>query len=152
MVASSLKRQGGYLWACKNYGGDVQSDSVAQGYGSPGLMTSMLMSPDGKLVETESAHGTVARHYRRYLQGMEPLTNPIATIFAWTRGLGHRGRMDGTADVQNFTAMLEKICVDVVVSGQMTQDLARLVAHDHPFLTTSAFIDVVAAEIGWRIH
>jgi isocitrate dehydrogenase len=152
MVASNLKWEGGYLWACKNYDGDVQSDSVAQGYGSPGLMISLLMSPDGKLVETESAHGTVARHYQRYLQGMEPLTNPIATIFAWTRGLGHRGRMDGTPDVQNFTSMLEKICIDVVASGQMTQDMARLIGADHPFLTTTEFIDVVAAEIGRRIH
>jgi isocitrate dehydrogenase len=152
MVASNLKWEGGYLWACKNYDGDVHSDSVAQGYGSAGLMTSLLMSPDGNLIESETAHGTVARHYLQWQRDGEAVTNPMATIFAWTRGLAHRGRLDGTPEVQRFTDMLEKTCVDVVESGKMTRDLAQLIRPDFPYLTTTAFIDEVAAEIRRRVR
>ena len=138
MVASNLKWSGGYLWACKNYDGDVQSDTVAQGYGSLGLMTSVLMSPDGKAVEAEAAHGTVTRHYRMHQQGKPTSTNPIASIYAWTRGLQYRGRFDGTPDVVAFAETLEKVCVDVVESGRMTKDLAILIRADHPYLTTES--------------
>jgi isocitrate dehydrogenase len=151
MVAASLKWTGGYLWACKNYDGDVQSDTVAQGYGSLGLMTSVLMSPDGKAVEAEAAHGTVTRHYRLHQQGKPTSTNPIASIYAWTRGLQFRGRMDGTPDVVRFAETLEKVCVDVVESGRMTKDLAILIRPDHPFLTTEAFMDAINEELQRRM-
>lgn len=152
MVASNLKWSGGYLWACKNYDGDVQSDTVAQGYGSLGLMTSVLMSPDGKTVEAEAAHGTVTRHYRMHQQGKPTSTNPIASIYAWTRGLQARGRMDGTPDVVNFATLLEKVCVDMVESGKMTKDLAILIRPDHPYLTTEAYMAEVDAELKRRMH
>jgi isocitrate dehydrogenase len=152
MVASNLKWSGGYLWACKNYDGDVQSDTVAQGYGSLGLMTSVLMSPDGKTVEAEAAHGTVTRHYRMHQQGKPTSTNPIASIYAWTRGLIFRGRMDGTPDVIKFAETLEKVCVDVVESGRMTKDLAILIRPDHPYLTTEEFLGAVDAELKTRMQ
>ncbi|MBL8523757.1 MAG: NADP-dependent isocitrate dehydrogenase [Betaproteobacteria bacterium] len=151
MVASNLKWSGGYLWACKNYDGDVQSDTVAQGYGSLGLMTSVLMSPDGKTVEAEAAHGTVTRHYRMHQQGKPTSTNPIASIYAWTRGLIFRGKMDGTPDVVKFAETLEKVCVDVVESGRMTKDLAILIRPDHPYLTTEEFLGAVDAELKARM-
>jgi isocitrate dehydrogenase len=140
MVASALKWEGGYLWACKNYDGDVQSDTVAQGFGSLGLMTSVLMSPDGKTVEAEAAHGTVTRHYRRHQRGEETSTNPIASIFAWTRGLAARGRMDGTPEVVEFADTLERVCIQTVESGSMTKDLALLIGPDQPFQTTQEFL------------
>jgi len=151
MVAASLKWTGGYLWACKNYDGDVQSDTLAQGYGSLGLMTSVLMSPDGKTIESEAAHGTVTRHYRLHQQGKPTSTNPIASIYAWTRGLQYRGNMDQTPDVVKFAQTLEKVCVDVVESGKMTKDLAILIRADHPFLTTEAFMDAVDNELKRRL-
>ena len=147
MVASNLKWSGGYLWACKNYDGDVQSDTVAQGYGSLGLMTSVLMSPDGSTIEAEAAHGTVTRHYRMHQQGKPTSTNPIASIYAWTRGLQYRGKFDGTPDVVDFALALEKACVDVVESNKMTKDLAILIAPDHPFLTTEAYMAEVEAQL-----
>ena len=151
MVAACLKWSGGYLWACKNYDGDVQSDTVAQGYGSLGLMTSVLMSPDGKTIESEAAHGTVTRHYRLHQQGKPTSTNPIASIYAWTRGLQYRGKMDGTPDVVEFAQTLEKVCVDVVESGRMTKDLAILIRPDHPYLTTEGFMDAVDGELRQRL-
>jgi isocitrate dehydrogenase len=151
MVASNLKWNGGYLWACKNYDGDVQSDTVAQGYGSLGLMTSVLTTPDGKTVESEAAHGTVTRHYRMHQQGKPTSTNPIASIYAWTRGLQYRGRMDGTPDLVKFAETVEKVCVDVVESGKMTKDLATLIRADHPFLTTDEYLDAVDAELKRRM-
>ncbi|VBB69032.1 Isocitrate dehydrogenase [NADP] [invertebrate metagenome] len=141
MVASVLKWQGGFIWACKNYDGDVQSDSVAQGFGSLGLMTSVLMSPDGKTIEAEAAHGTVVRHYRDYQAGRETSTNPIASIFAWTRGLQFRGRFDNTPDVIHFADTLEKVCVTTVEKGHMTRDLALLIDPHQPWLTTSQFFN-----------
>ncbi|MFN5321849.1 MAG: NADP-dependent isocitrate dehydrogenase [Planctomycetota bacterium] len=147
MVACNLKWSGGYLWACKNYDGDVQSDTVAQGYGSLGLMTSVLMSPDGKTIEAEAAHGTVTRHYRLHQQGKPTSTNPIASIYAWTRGLQYRGRIDNTPDVVQFAETLEKVCVNVVESGRMTKDLATLIRADHAYLTTEQFMDAVDAEL-----
>jgi isocitrate dehydrogenase len=152
MVASNLKWSGGYLWACKNYDGDVQSDTVAQGYGSLGLMTSVLMSPDGKTVESEAAHGTVTRHYRMHQQGKPTSTNPIASIFAWTRGLQHRGRMDGTPEVTNFALMLEKVCVEMVEAGHMTKDLALLIGDTQKFETTEDFLSTIDAELKRRMH
>jgi len=152
MVAASLKWTGGYLWACKNYDGDVQSDTLAQGYGSLGLMTSVLMSPDGKTIESEAAHGTVTRHYRLHQQGKPTSTNPIASIYAWTRGLQYRGNMDHTPEVVKFAQTLEKVCVDVVESGKMTKDLAILIRADHPYLTTEAFMDAVDAELKKRLE
>jgi isocitrate dehydrogenase len=140
MVAAALKWEGGYVWACKNYDGDVQSDTVAQGFGSLGLMTSVLMTPDGKTVEAEAAHGTVTRHFRQHQQGKETSTNPIASIFAWTRALHHRGRMDGTDDVMEFAETLERVCVQTVENGKMTKDLALLVGDDQPFQTTQEFL------------
>ena len=140
MVASCLKWEGGYVWACKNYDGDVQSDTVAQGYGSLGLMTSVLMTPDGKIVEAEAAHGTVTRHYRQHQQGKPTSTNPIASIFAWTQGLHHRGRMDDTPDVMHFAETLERVCVETVESGKMTKDLALLIGPDQEFQTTEEFL------------
>ena len=151
MVASNLKWSGGYLWACKNYDGDVQSDTLAQGYGSLGLMTSVLMSPDGKTVEAEAAHGTVTRHYRLHQQGKPTSTNPIASIYAWTRGLQYRGKMDGTPEVVKFADTLERVCVDVVESGRMTKDLATLIRADHPYQTTEAFMDSVDQELKKRL-
>jgi isocitrate dehydrogenase len=151
MVASNLKWSGGYLWACKNYDGDVQSDTVAQGYGSLGLMTSVLTTPDGKTVEAEAAHGTVTRHYRLHQQGKPTSTNPIASIYAWTRGLIYRGKMDNTPDVVKFAETLEKVCVDTVESGKMTKDLAILIRPDHPFLTTEEFMDAVDTELKKRM-
>ena len=139
MVAAALKWEGGYVWACKNYDGDVQSDTVAQGFGSLGLMTSVLMTPDGK-VEAEAAHGTVTRHYRQHQQGKPTSTNPIASIFAWTRGLEHRGKLDSTPEVVDFAEKLEQVCVETVESGQMTKDLALLVGKDQPFLNTEDFL------------
>ncbi|MFN9248080.1 MAG: NADP-dependent isocitrate dehydrogenase [Planctomycetota bacterium] len=147
MVACNLKWSGGYLWACKNSDGDVQSDTVAQGYGSLGLMTSVLMSPDGKTIEAEAAHGTVTRHYRLHQQGKPTSTNPIASIYAWTRGLQYRGRIDNTPDVVQFAETLEKVCVNVVESGRMTKDLATLIRADHAYLTTEQFMDAVDAEL-----
>jgi isocitrate dehydrogenase len=147
MVAAALKWEGGYVWACKNYDGDVQSDTVAQGFGSLGLMTSVLMTPDGKTVEAEAAHGTVTRHYRQHQQGKPTSTNPIASIFAWTQGLSARGKMDGTPDVTAFAETLEKVCVDTVEGGQMTKDLALLIGPDAPWLTTEAFLDAIDANL-----
>ena len=140
MVACALKWNGGYVWACKNYDGDVQSDTVAQGFGSPGLMTSVLLTPDGKTVETEAAHGTVTRHYRQHQQGRETSTNPIASVFAWTRGLIYRGRFDDTPDVVAFAETLEKLCVATVESGFMTRDLALLIGPDQKWMNTQAFL------------
>jgi isocitrate dehydrogenase len=143
MVASALKWEGGYVWACKNYDGDVQSDTVAQGFGSLGLMTSVLMTPDGRTVEAEAAHGTVTRHYRQHQQGKPTSTNPIASIFAWTRGLSYRGRMDDTPEVTGFAETLERVCVETVERGQMTKDLALLIGPDQPFLTTQEFLAAI---------
>ncbi|HEY3545478.1 MAG TPA: NADP-dependent isocitrate dehydrogenase [Propionicimonas sp.] len=140
MVASAMKWEGGYVWACKNYDGDVQSDTVAQGFGSLGLMTSVLMTPDGKTVEAEAAHGTVTRHYRMHQQGKPTSTNPIASIFAWTGGLKHRGKLDGTPEVTAFAETLEQICIETVESGKMTKDLALLVGPDQEYLTTEEFL------------
>ncbi|WP_101457606.1 NADP-dependent isocitrate dehydrogenase [Brucella melitensis] len=143
MVASALKWSGGYVWACKNYDGDVQSDIVAQGFGSLGLMTSVLMTPDGKTVEAEAAHGTVTRHYRQHQKGEETSTNSIASIFAWTRGLAHRAKLDNNADLKKFAETLEKVCVDTVESGFMTKDLALLIGPDQPWLSTAGFLDKI---------
>ncbi len=143
MVASSLKWHGKFVWACKNYDGDVQSDSVAQGFGSLGLMTSVLMTPDGRTVEAEAAHGTVTRHFREHQAGRETSTNPIASIFAWTRGLLHRAKLDHNADLRRFAEALEKVCVDTVVSGNMTKDLAILIGPKQPYLSTTQFLDKI---------
>jgi len=147
MVAASLKWGGGYVWACKNYDGDVQSDTVAQGFGSLGLMTSVLMTPDGKTVEAEAAHGTVTRHYRQHQAGQPTSTNPIASIFAWTRGLAHRGALDSTPEVTGFAETLERICIETVESGQMTKDLALLIGPDTPWLTTEDFLAAIDANL-----
>ncbi|MGB3646498.1 MAG: NADP-dependent isocitrate dehydrogenase, partial [Mesorhizobium sp.] len=143
MVASSLKWSGGYVWACKNYDGDVQSDTVAQGFGSLGLMTSVLMTPDGKTVEAEAAHGTVTRHYRQHQKGQETSTNSIASIFAWTRGLAHRAKLDDNADLKRFSETLEKVCIQTVESGFMTKDLSLLIGPDQPWLSTTGFLDKI---------
>lgn len=143
MVASSLKWHGGYVWACKNYDGDVQSDTVAQGFGSLGLMTSVLMTPDGQTVEAEAAHGTVTRHYRRWQKGEKTSTNPIASIYAWTGGLKHRAKLDGTPAVANFAETLEQTIISTVEGGQMTKDLAMLIASDHEWLDTEGFMDAL---------
>lgn len=143
MVASALKWSGGYVWACKNYDGDVQSDTVAQGFGSLGLMTSVLFTPDGKTVEAEAAHGTVTRHYREHQKGKSTSTNSIASIFAWTRGLTHRAKLDGNDKLAKFSATMEKVCVDTVEQGFMTKDLALLVGPDQKWLTTEGFLDKV---------
>ena len=143
MVACALKWSGKFVWACKNYDGDVQCDTVAQGYGSLGLMTSVLMTPDGKTVESEAAHGTVTRHYRQHQQGKETSTNPIASIFAWTRGLAHRGKLDGNDELIKFANTLEEVCINTVESGQMTKDLALLVGKDTKFLTTNQFLEAI---------
>ena len=147
MVASALKWSGKFIWACKNYDGDVQSDQVAQGFGSLGLMTSILMTPDGKTIEAEAAHGTVTRHYRMHQQGKSTSTNPIASIFAWTGGLKFRGKMDETPDVVRFAETLEKVCVDTVESGAMTKDLAILVGPDQPWMTTEQFFDTIVKNL-----
>jgi isocitrate dehydrogenase len=143
MVAAALKWSGGYVWACKNYDGDVQSDTVAQGFGSLGLMTSVLMTPDGKVVEAEAAHGTVTRHYREHQKGKETSTNSIASIFAWTRGLAHRAKLDNNPALAKFSSTLEKVCVDTVESGFMTKDLALLVGADQKWLSTTGFLDKI---------
>jgi isocitrate dehydrogenase len=143
MVAAALKWSGGYVWACKNYDGDVQSDTVAQGFGSLGLMTSVLMTPDGKTVEAEAAHGTVTRHYREHQKGKETSTNSIASIFAWTRGLAHRAKLDDNAALAKFATTLEQVCVGTVEAGHMTKDLALLVGADQPWLSTGGFLDKV---------
>ncbi len=143
MVASALKWSGGYVWACKNYDGDVQSDTVAQGFGSLGLMTSVLMTPDGKTVEAEAAHGTVTRHYREHQKGKETSTNSIASIFAWTRGLAHRAKLDNNEELKAFALALEKVCVDTVEAGFMTKDLALLVGADQKWLSTTGFLDKI---------
>jgi len=151
MVAAALKWEGGYVWACKNYDGDVQSDTVAQGFGSLGLMTSVLMTPDGKTVEAEAAHGTVTRHYRQWQKGEKTSTNPIASIFAWTRGLAHRGKVDGTPAVTAFADTLEQVCVDTVEAGQMTKDLALLISRDAPWLTTDEFMNALDQNLAKRL-
>ncbi len=147
MVAAAMKWEGGYVWACKNYDGDVQSDTVAQGFGSLGLMTSVLMTPDGKTVEAEAAHGTVTRHYRMHQQGKPTSTNPIASIFAWTGGLKHRGKLDGTPEVTEFAETLERVCVETVEEGKMTKDLALLVGPDQAFLSTEDFLAALDANL-----
>ena len=147
MVASALKWSGGYVWACKNYDGDVQSDIVAQGFGSLGLMTSVLLTPDGKTVEAEAAHGTVTRHYRQHQKGQSTSTNSIASIFAWTRGLAHRAKLDDNAELAKFAATLEKVCVDTVEAGFMTKDLALLVGPEQQWLTTEGFLDKVSENL-----
>jgi isocitrate dehydrogenase len=147
MVAQVLKWEGGVVWACKNYDGDVQSDVVAQGFGSLGLMTSVLMTPDGRTVEAEAAHGTVTRHYRQHQQGKPTSTNPVASIFAWTRGLEHRGKLDGTPEVSAFAKTLEDVCVATIEAGDMTKDLALLVGPDTPFLTTQDFLAALDANL-----
>ena len=147
MVAQVMKWEGGYVWACKNYDGDVQSDTIAQGFGSLGLMTSVLMTPDGKTVEAEAAHGTVTRHYREHQKGNKTSTNPIASIFAWTGGLKHRGKLDGTPEVTRFAETLEQVCIEAVEDGEMTKDLALLVAKDAPFLHTEDFLAALDARL-----
>ncbi len=151
MVACAMKWSGGFVWACKNYDGDVQSDTVAQGFGSLGLMTSVLMTPDGGTVEAEAAHGTVTRHYRQHQAGKETSTNPIASIFAWTRGLAYRAKIDGTPELEAFATTLEQVCVDMVESGKMTKDLAVLIGPDQAWLTTSQFLDAVDAGLRARL-
>jgi isocitrate dehydrogenase len=152
MVAAALKWEGGYVWACKNYDGDVQSDTVAQGFGSLGLMTSVLMTPDGKTVEAEAAHGTVTRHFREHEKGNPTSTNPIASIFAWTRGLAARGRMDDTPEVTQFADTLERVCIETVESGKMTKDLALLIGPDQPFQTTQDFLASIDENLQKEMH
>ena len=147
MVACAMKWSGKYIWACKNYDGDVQSDTVAQGYGSLGLMTSVLRTPDGKIAEAEAAHGTVTRHYRQHQAGKETSTNPIASIFAWTRGLSHRGNLDGNQELIKFADSLEKVCVETVESGSMTKDLAILIDKNQKFLTTNQFLEAINSNL-----
>ncbi|MEA2884001.1 MAG: isocitrate dehydrogenase, partial [Bradyrhizobium sp.] len=147
MVAAAMKWSGGYVWACKNYDGDVQSDVVAQGFGSLGLMTSVLMTPDGKTVEAEAAHGTVTRHYRQHQKGQETSTNSVASIYAWTRGLAHRAKLDSNAELAKFASTLEKVVVDTVEAGDMTKDLAILVGADQKWLSTTGFLDKVAENL-----
>ncbi|MET3508626.1 MULTISPECIES: NADP-dependent isocitrate dehydrogenase [Plantibacter] len=151
MVASAMKWEGGYVWACKNYDGDVQSDTVAQGFGSLGLMTSVLATPDGKIVEAEAAHGTVTRHYRQHQQGKPTSTNPIASIFAWTRGLQHRGVLDGNQELIEFAATLEDVVIKTVESGAMTKDLALLVGSDQAYQTTEEFLETISANLKARL-
>jgi isocitrate dehydrogenase len=151
MVAQAIKGAGGYLWACKNYDGDVQSDVVAQGFGSLGLMTSVLMTPDGETVEAEAAHGTVTRHYRQWQKGEKTSTNPIASIYAWTQGLAHRGKVDNTPSVSDFALALEQACVDTVEGGQMTKDLALLIGGDASWLTTDEFMTAVADNLAAKL-
>ncbi|MEU4566825.1 NADP-dependent isocitrate dehydrogenase [Micromonospora sp. NPDC023956] len=151
MVAAALKWEGGFVWACKNYDGDVQSDTVAQGFGSLGLMTSVLMTPDGRTVEAEAAHGTVTRHYRQWQKGEKTSTNPIASIYAWTRGLAHRGKLDNTPAVTEFANTLEQVIIDTVESGQMTKDLALLIGRDAPWLTTDEFMNVLDENLARKL-
>ncbi|UQU68729.1 NADP-dependent isocitrate dehydrogenase [Couchioplanes caeruleus] len=151
MVAAALKWEGGYVWACKNYDGDVQSDTVAQGFGSLGLMTSVLMTPDGNTVEAEAAHGTVTRHYRQWQKGEKTSTNPIASIFAWTGGLKHRGKLDGTPEVTQFAETLERVCIETVEGGQMTKDLALLISRDAPWLTTDEFMNALDENLARKL-
>jgi isocitrate dehydrogenase len=152
MVACAMKWNGAYIWACKNYDGDVQSDTVAQGFGSLGLMTSVLMSPDGRVVEAEAAHGTVTRHYRMHQQGKETSTNPIASIFAWTRGLAHRGKLDNNNDLTKFSETLESVCVETVESGSMTKDLAILINKSAKYLTTNEFLEQINSNFKKKIN
>ena len=152
MVACAMKWNGNYIWACKNYDGDVQSDTVAQGFGSLGLMTSVLMTPDGKTIEAEAAHGTVTRHYRMHQQGKETSTNPIASIFAWARGLYHRAKLDDNQDLKKFVKSLEKTCIQVVENGSMTKDLAILIGPDAKFLTTNQFLDVIDKNLKEKLN
>jgi isocitrate dehydrogenase len=152
MVACAMKWNGAYIWACKNYDGDVQSDTVAQGFGSLGLMTSVLMSPDGKIVEAEAAHGTVTRHYRMHQQGKETSTNPIASIFAWTRGLAHRGKLDNNNDLTKFSKTLESVCVETVESGSMTKDLAILIDKSAKYLTTNEFLEQINSNLKKKLN
>ena len=152
MVACAMKWSGGYVWACKNYDGDVQSDTVAQGFGSLGLMTSVLMTPDGKTVESEAAHGTVTRHFRMHQQGKETSTNPIASIFAWTRGLAHRGKLDGNDELIKFASSLEKVCVETVENGLMTKDLAILIDKSAKYLTTNQFLEAIDNNLKKKIN
>jgi isocitrate dehydrogenase len=152
MVACAMKWNGAYIWACKNYDGDVQSDTVAQGFGSLGLMTSVLMSPDGKTVEAEAAHGTVTRHYRMHQQGKETSTNPIASIFAWTRGLAHRGKLDGNNELIKFSETLENVCIETVESGSMTKDLAILIDKTAKYLTTNEFLEAINSNFKKKLN
>ena len=152
MVACAMKWNGGYVWACKNYDGDVQSDTVAQGFGSLGLMTSVLMTPDGKTVESEAAHGTVTRHYRMHQQGKETSTNPIASIFAWTRGLAHRGKLDNNDELIKFASSIEKVCVETVEDGLMTKDLAILIDKNSKYLTTNQFLEAIDGNLKKRLN
>ena len=152
MVACAMKWSGKYIWACKNYDGDVQSDTMAQGYGSLGLMTSTLLTPDGKVMEAEAAHGTVTRHYRMHQQGKETSTNPIASIFAWTRGLAHRGKLDNNNELIMFSDTLEKVCIDAVESGSMTKDLAILLSPSTKFLTTNQFLDELDGRLKKKLN
>ena len=152
MVACAMKWHGKYIWACKNYDGDVQSDTVAQGYGSLGLMTSVLRTPDGKVAEAEAAHGTVTRHYRQHQTGKETSTNPIASIFAWTRGLSHRGKLDGNEELIKFAETLEKVCIETVESGSMTKDLAILISKDQKFLTTNQFLEAINSNLKKKLN
>ncbi len=152
MVACAMKWSGKYIWACKNYDGDVQSDTMAQGYGSLGLMTSTLLTPDGKIMEAEAAHGTVTRHYRMHQQGKETSTNPIASIFAWTRGLAHRGKLDNNDALIKFAQTLEKVCIECVESGSMTKDLAILIGPDSKYLTTNQFLDVIDGNLKMKLN
>ena len=152
MVACAMKWNGGYVWACKNYDGDVQSDTVAQGFGSLGLMTSVLMTPDGKTVESEAAHGTVTRHYRMHQQGKETSTNPIASIFAWTRGLAHRGKLDNNDELIKFASSIEKVCVETVESGSMTKDLAILIDKSSKYLTTNQFLEAIDGNLKKKLN
>ena len=152
MVACAMKWSGKYIWACKNYDGDVQSDTMAQGYGSLGLMTSTLLTPDGKIMEAEAAHGTVTRHFRMHQQGKETSTNPIASIFAWTRGLAHRGKLDGNDELIKFSNTIEKVCIESVESGSMTKDLAILIGPSSKYLTTNQFLDVIDQNLKKKLN
>ena len=152
MVACAMKWNGGYVWACKNYDGDVQSDTVAQGFGSLGLMTSVLMTPDGKTVESEAAHGTVTRHYRMHQQGKETSTNPVASIFAWTRGLSHRGKLDNNNELIKFSDTLEKVCIETIESGSMTKDLAILINKNAKYLTTNQFLEAIDSNLRKKLN
>ena len=152
MVAAALKWEGNFIWACKNYDGDVQSDTIAQGFGSLGLMTSVLMSPDGKIIESEAAHGTVTRHFRMHQKGKETSTNPLASIFAWTRGLAHRGQLDGNDELVQFSKTLEKVCIETVESGSMTKDLAILISKSQKYLTTNQFLEAIDSNLKKKIN
>jgi len=152
MVACAMKWSGKYIWACKNYDGDVQSDTVAQGYGSLGLMTSVLLAPDGRTMESEAAHGTVTRHYRLHQQGKETSTNPIASIFAWARGLKHRGDLDNNEELISFSSTLEKVCINTVESGSMTKDLAILIGPSNKYMTTNQFLDELDGNLKKKLN